>query len=216
MFHLEMSQELLSETGSVRARNGYIFHVGYMLIETLHKNQMVGIGFALGFIVSLIVIPILFSYSATAVAVSTTPAAAATVQVGGGNLTNPLFGYVPQHVEVKVGEIVNWYVKPGVPAEPHTVTFVFDNKTMTLGFLPSNQIVFNPSIIDSNDVAKIYPPNSNLTMTGTERYINSGWMFPKGPLPGSSSTFNLTFEKVGTYTYLCLLHPWMTGTVTVK
>lgn len=47
------------------------------------------------------------------------------MQVGGGNLTNPLFGYVPQHVEIKVGEIVNWYVKPGVPA--YTVTFVFDN-----------------------------------------------------------------------------------------
>jgi hypothetical protein len=63
------------------------------LIEPLHKNKTVGISFALGFIVSLIV---LFSYSATAaVAISTTPAAAASVQVGGGNLTNPLFGYKP-------------------------------------------------------------------------------------------------------------------------
>lgn len=186
------------------------------MTEPLH-NKIVGIVFALGFIVSLIVISILFSYSATAaVTVSTTPAAAATVQVGGGNLTNPLFGYVPQHIEVKVGEMVNWYVKPGVPAEPHTVTFAFDNKTMIIGFLPSNQRVFNPSIIDSNEVTKIYPPNSSLTMTGTEKYINSGWMFPKGPLPGSSSTFSLTFEKAGTYAYLCLLHPWMTGTVTVK
>jgi hypothetical protein len=42
---------------------------------------MVGIVFALGFIVvSLIIIPILFSYTATAAAVSTTPTAAAAVQ----------------------------------------------------------------------------------------------------------------------------------------
>jgi hypothetical protein len=85
-------------------------------------------------------------------------------------------------------------VKPLAPAEPHTVTFVFDNKTMINGFLPANQRVFSPAIIDSSDIEKIYPPNASLTITGSEKYVNSGWMFPNGPLPGSSSTFSGTFH----------------------
>ncbi len=60
------------------------------------------------------------------------------------------------------------------------------------------------------------PPNASITITGTEKYVNSGWMFPAGPLPGSSSTFRVTFEKVGTYNYDCLLHPWMDGKVVVS
>jgi hypothetical protein len=47
--------------------------------------------------------------------------------------------------------------------------------------------------------------------------INSGWLAPKGsPFPGSSDTFSLAFQKAGTYAYLCILHPWMTGQVVVK
>jgi Copper binding proteins, plastocyanin/azurin family len=32
---------------------------------------------------------------------------------------------------------------------------------------------------------------------------------------GSGNTFSVKFEKQGTYDYLCILHPWMTGTVVV-
>jgi plastocyanin len=167
----------------------------------------------LGFIVSAVAISILFSYNAKAAVPTTSPAVG--VQVGGGNPTYPLFGYTPQNVNIKVGESVVWYVKPLAPAEPHTVTFVFDNKTMINGFLPANQRVFSPAVIDSNDNTKIYPPNASLTITGSEKYVNSGWMFPKGPLPGSSSTFSVTFQKAGTYNYDCLLHPWMDGKVVV-
>lgn len=183
------------------------------MIGASYKNKKVGIAVVLGSIVGVLAISISFSYNATA-AVTTTPSVG--VQVGGGSLSNPLFGYTPQNVGIKAGETVVWYVRPLVPAEPHTVTFVFDNKTMINGFLPGNQRVYNPAIIDSNDVTRIYPPNANLAITGTEKYVNSGWMFPKGPVPGTSSTFSVTFEKAGTYNYLCLLHPWMVGEVIVK
>jgi len=138
-----------------------------------HKNKMAFIALSSIFTVGVLVIFISFSYSATASL--TTPAVG--VQVGGGSLTNPLFGYTPQNVETKVGGSVVWYVRPSVPAEPHTVTFVFDNKTMINGFLPSNPVVFSPTILDSSGVTKIYHPNASLTMTGTEKYVNSGWMF---------------------------------------
>jgi plastocyanin len=175
------------------------------------KNKMTLITLSSVFTVGVLAIFISFSYNA--IASVTTPSIG--VQVGGGSLTNPLFGYTPQNVEIKVGGSVVWYVRPLVPGEPHTVTFVFDNKTMINGFLPSNPVVFSPTIIDSSGVTKIYPPNASLTITGTEKYVNSGWMFPKGPLPGSSDTFTVTFQKAGTYNYLCLLHPWMVGKVTV-
>jgi plastocyanin len=34
--------------------------------------------------------------------------------------------------------------------------------------------------------------------------------------PGSGNTFTIKFENPGTNGYLCLLHPWMTGSVIVK
>lgn len=50
------------------------------------------------------------------------------------------------------------------------------------------------------------PPNSNYTMDGTESYVNSGFIFPVGQAPPAFppiSMFTVTFEKPGTYEYLC-------------
>jgi plastocyanin len=61
--------------------------------------------------------------------------------------------------------------------------------------------------------------NANYSMSGTEDYINSGWLLPKGQenlYPGSGNTFTMTFQKAGTYDYLCIVHPYMTGRVIVK
>lgn len=78
---------------------------------------------------------------------------------------------------------------------------------MINGFLPGNLRVYNPAIIDSNDVTRIYPPNANLAITGTEKYVNSGWMFPKGHVPG---TFSVTLKKqVHTTTYAYFIHGWL-------
>lgn len=61
--------------------------------------------------------------------------------------------------------------------------------------------------------------NANYSMSGTEDYINSGWLLPKGQenlYPGSGNTFTMTFQKPGTYDYVCIIHPYMTGRVIVK
>lgn len=179
----------------------------------------------------------------------------AKVAAGGGNATAPWTIFVPQTVEIKAGESVTWY-NPTQVAEPHTVTFVFDNNTMTgvvspLGVsnttkfmaLPpgsnnepillagkngssgGNTIIalnarsFNPVAIDSQGNVKSMKPNANYNMSGTEKYVNSGWFLPNGleqQYPGSGNTFTIRFEKPGTYDYLCIIHPWMTGTVIVK
>ena len=61
--------------------------------------------------------------------------------------------------------------------------------------------------------------NANYFMSGTEDYVNSGWLLPRGQenvYPGSGNTFTMTFQKAGTYDYLCIIHPYMTGRVVVK
>jgi plastocyanin len=175
------------------------------------------------------------------------------VQVGGGNATYPFFGYNPQTVEINVGSKVVWNALPQGIAEPHTITFVFNDKTMTstdtpfavsnsTKFIPlppgsnsepnmipgknamntvivNNGRSYNPTVINSTGGVKTAPPNASFTITGNEQYVNSGFLVPKTAekvYPGSSDTFTITFQKGGTYYYLCILHPWMTGTVIVK
>ncbi len=174
------------------------------------------------------------------------------IAAGGGNYSAPFTVYVPDKVEVKVGQAVNWY-NPTDVGEPHTVTFVLDNSTMagvvsplfisnttkfasippnsnnepivlpgpngTNTIIALNARTFNPVVIDSSGNVEYMNPNANYTLDGTEKYVNSGWFLPKGmeqQFPGAGNTFTITFEKPGTYNYFCILHPWMTGSITVS
>jgi plastocyanin len=173
------------------------------------------------------------------------------VHAGGGNSTAPLTAFIPQQIEVRVGQSVTWD-NPSTVAEPHTATFILDNKTATnivspfgvpnstkftaippssnnepLNVPGQNNVViavnarsYIPTVIDSQGNVKHFaPPNAAYTMDGTGKYVNSGWLLPKGQeqaFPGSSNTFTVTFQRAGTYHYICQLHPWMTGSVLVK
>lgn len=104
---------------------------------------------------------------------------------------------------------------PGSNNEP--ILIPSENRTNTL--ITLNARTFNPVTIDSQGKVNFMNPNANYSMTGDEKYINSGWILPEGfedEYPGSGNTFSMTFERPGTYDYLCILHPWMTGTVLVE
>jgi plastocyanin len=182
---------------------------------------------------------------------TTTTASPIKAHAGGGNSTNMLGVFVPQQIQVSTGQSVTWD-NPSAVAEPHTVTFVLDNKTATdiispfavpnstrLAAIPPNSnnepltvpgqknvvLVANarsfiPTVIDSRgNVKQFAPPSASYTMTGTEKYVNSGWLVPKGQeqaFPGTSTSFTVTFQKAGTYNYVCQVHPWMRGSVIVK
>jgi plastocyanin len=173
------------------------------------------------------------------------------VHAGGGTSTSPLTAFVPQQIQISAGQSVIWD-NPSVVAEPHTVSFVLDNKTATdivSPFAVPNSTQFSaippgsnseplkvpgqnnviialnartyvPTIIASQgNATHLPPPNAVYTMSGNEKYVNSGWLVPKGQekaFPGSSNTFKVTFQKAGTYKYICELHPWMIGSVVVK
>jgi plastocyanin len=86
---------------------------------------------------------ILASYKAQAAVTSsstTTGTATGTrpnaeIKVGGGNATYPFMGYNPQKVQAKTGDTIVWNAVSPI-AEPHTVSFVLDNKTMTAPDVP--------------------------------------------------------------------------------
>ena len=174
------------------------------------------------------------------------------IAAGGGNHSAPFTIYIPDMVEINVGQTVSWY-NPTEVAEPHTVTFVMDNTTMadvvsplsvsnttefaalppnsnnepiiipgqngTNTLIAVNARTFNPAVIDASGNVEFMKTNANYTMDGTEKYVNSGWFLPKGMeqlTPGAGNTFTVTFEKPGIYNYLCILHPWMTGTIVVR
>ncbi len=51
------------------------------------------------------------------------------------------------------------------------------------------------------------------------RQKQSEWFLPKGQeqeYPDSGNTFTVTFEKPGMHNYICILYPWMAGSVLVK
>jgi plastocyanin len=182
---------------------------------------------------------------------TTTTTSSTNVHAGGGTSTDMLAVFVPQLIQVGVGQSITWD-NPSAVAEPHTVTFVLDNKTATdivspfavpnsTQFTPvppnsnsqplrppgqDNVVIainarsYIPTVIDSQGSVKQFtPPTASYTMTGNEKYVNSGWLVPKGQeqvFPGASTSFTVTFQKAGTYHYICQLHPWMTGSVIVK
>ena len=77
-----------------------------------------------------------------------------------------------------------------------------------------------PTVIDSTGTNVTYlPPNANISIDGTESFVNSGWIWPEGQIPPGPppiTAFTVTFERPGTFNYLCTVHPWMVGSVTVN
>ena len=88
-----------------------------------------------------------------------------------------------------------------------------------------NKRAYNPVVVTEDSTTTggknvtYMKQNANYSMSGTEDYVNSGWLLPKGGenlYPGSGNTFTVTFQKAGTYDYLCIIHPYMTGRVVVN
>ena len=179
---------------------------------------------------------------------SASPGNETMVQAGNGTGDIAMTVYFPKEVEISPGESVTWY-NPTAVAEPHTVSFIFDNEAKAdlvapfavpnnsttfsplipksnaealltpdnAAIIAVNKRVFTPVVIDSND--KVASIEENYTLTGSEKYVNSGWLLPNGleqTYPGSGNTFTVTFQNAGNYNYLCLVHPYMTGNVIVK
>jgi plastocyanin len=165
-----------------------------------------------------------------------------TIKAGGGNSTIQLMTYSPAVTKIFINDAITWINPSSVP-EPHTVTFMKDKSQwgnltsyLVVGNAssivyqkasenPENAVILNyfagslePRIINSYDQSKDIQ-NSSYYITGNEKYINSGWIWPEGQKPGglgNTERYTITFGQPGEYEYFCLLHPWMTGVIIVK
>jgi plastocyanin len=115
----------------------------------------------------------------------------------------------------------NTELSAAIPAQNVEATIIPDSSN------PNNKLVLAdnsrssaPVSIDGTKTNVTYlQPGSNYTFTGDESYLNSGWIWPEGQVPPGAppiTSFTMTFENPGTYNYICVIHPWMTGTVMVK
>jgi plastocyanin len=107
---------------------------------------------------------------------------------------------------------------PKTNADPLLIANDSARSTKTVAMI--NARAFVPAVIDSSGNNVTYlQPNSDYSMGGNESLVNSGWLWPEGQAPPGGppiSNFTITFENPGTYSYLCNVHPWMSGSVVVK
>ena len=97
---------------------------------------------------------------------------------------------------------------------------IITDQNGTKSVIVDNARHYNPVSVDSSGHNATYLPlNANYTLTGTEKFVSSGWMWPEGLAPQGAppiKSFSVTFENAGKYDYFCVVHPWMTGTVIVN
>jgi plastocyanin len=131
-------------------------------------------------------------------AVQTTAAAPSTVNLRAG-LNDPkdpniaVLEFLPESIMVARGAKVQWrFTGP----EPHSVTF-----------FPRGQTPPPPG----SDLSLFEPKPATGPYDGTT-LVNSG-LRPTGPTP--AAPFEVAISTPGKYRYYCVIHPLMTGTVTV-
>jgi plastocyanin len=126
-------------------------------------------------------------------------------------------GMVPGNLTVKAGTTVKFQMSRGT-YETHTATFgPGDPGNPASSYLRDIAATFEGAPV--LDPRGVYPsdvtPVTLSTTTHGNGFWNSGALDRASgtPLPASAS---VTFGQAGTYTYYCLIHPFMRGTVTVQ
>ena len=105
---------------------------------------------------------------------------------------------------------------PNANIDPLIIT----DQNGTRSVIVDNARHYNPVSIDSTGNNVTYLPlDANYTMSGTEKFVSSGWIWPDGLAPPGAppiKSFSVTFENAGKYDYICVVHPWMNGKVIVS
>ena len=146
--------------------------------------------------------------------------------------------FFPNNLTVNVGgEPIRWVNEL---KEPHTVTFMPESLITKLSKFNDSSSVMN-SILDSlnnnsdtNLKAKLTPEtqflitnnnnkvstpqknNDNITLNQSVSIFNSGIISPNNNNQNNSlSDITINFSEEGVYRYMCLIHPWTTGTINI-
>ncbi|MCJ7444416.1 MAG: plastocyanin/azurin family copper-binding protein [Methanotrichaceae archaeon] len=124
------------------------------------------------------------------------------IKLGYGNGSIALMRFIPTDLTIHAGDTVEW--TRGDVETPHTITFLSGGKEPELVLVEPQQsgspkFVLNPVVLMPTE-GKVY--------NGTN-YFNSGAIWGiMVPLPGPQN-YSLTFDKPGTYEYICIFHDYM-------
>jgi plastocyanin len=113
-----------------------------------------------------------------------------------------VLAFLPRDIIVREGDTITWKVPP---LQQHTVTFLsgLDRPEVNVS-LGDGRLAYNP-------VAALPTGGPEYEATGI---VGSG-VVNLEPNDDPEPTYSLTFAKAGTYEYVCLIHPVMTGSVSV-
>jgi plastocyanin len=153
-------------------------------------------------------------------------APAATVEVRGGDILNPgqfiknNFRFVPRNITVRSGDVVRWVDRDRDADDPHTVTVA--RKADLPQTIAQLDACFAPGgfciqTIEAHDPGLDEQPPFNFR-------VNRGG--PGLDARGDSLLFGGPFDQAvrarvtapagRTLYYLCVIHPWMQGSITVQ
>ena len=140
----------------------------------------------------------------TALAATTPTTWKVSVGAQNRNAGNQANFFFTRKVTIDAGDSVKW---TSDAEEIHTVSFLGQEARPDLA-IPNGQggIMGNPKVLAPSD-----PPGSVQTYDGST-FRNSGIMVPGAP----TSPYTLSFPTPGVYTYFCLVHSQMIGTVEVQ
>jgi plastocyanin len=145
-----------------------------------------------------------------------TTAPAQTVDVGAaGRGGVEYFGFFPRDQQVPVGTTLRFRMSPGT-FDVHTATTgPGDPENQPQSFLGLLAASFNQPVFDQSAAYPSDPPTTIHGLSPTSHgngFWNTGVMDgdARSPLPASGS---VRFDAPGTYTFFCLIHPFMKATV---
>lgn len=159
------------------------------------------------------IIGVLFVAACGAAAPAAPAARTLNVSAGGGQDTTVEPAFFPQVIRVRAGDTVQWKVGGD---EIHTVSFnpppaAMEPVVPIPGGGPTDFMI--PPELGFATRA----PGAPVEKFSGTGYVNSGVMSKQPQAPGvpPNDTFALTFDTPGTYSFVCLIHPYMDGSVVV-
>jgi plastocyanin len=142
--------------------------------------------------------------------------------------------FFPNNLTIKVGgEPIKWINEL---KEPHTVTFMPESLITKLSkFNDSSSVMDNLSnflkenntniktkltpqiqfLINNKNELSTSQKNNNITLNKSVAIFNSGIISPANNQNNSLSDITINFPEEGVYRYMCLIHPWTTGTINI-
>lgn len=140
-----------------------------------------------------------------------------TIQAGNDRRTGAtVFRYFPASPSYRIGDTVTLQMSPNSP-EVHTFTFGPTNGRNEYNDLLAQGLL--GEVFDPRGAYPSEPPPAGVptvtTTTHGNGFYNSGILDQDSVSPLPAST-RVTFGAAGTYELICLIHPFMTSTVTVS